>query len=87
VLKCKPVGVLEVVQTSTGKKERNDRVNHPPALDFWLSPLAKDDSSFVRSEDVITGTSCPFRQPLDLSLLTLLNRLESDFGTAQRLYR
>jgi len=26
VLKCKPVGVLEVVQTSTGKKERNDRV-------------------------------------------------------------
>jgi inorganic pyrophosphatase len=26
VLKCKPIGVLEVVQTSTGKKERNDRV-------------------------------------------------------------
>ena len=26
VLKCKPVGVLEVVQTSKGKKERNDRV-------------------------------------------------------------
>jgi inorganic pyrophosphatase len=26
VLKCKPIGVLEVVQTSKGKKERNDRV-------------------------------------------------------------
>ena len=26
VLKCKPVGVLEVVQSSKGKKERNDRV-------------------------------------------------------------
>jgi len=26
VLKCKPIGVLEVVQTSTDKKERNDRV-------------------------------------------------------------
>ena len=26
VLKCKPIGVLEVVQSSNGKKERNDRV-------------------------------------------------------------
>jgi inorganic pyrophosphatase len=26
VLTCKPIGVLEVLQTSTGKKERNDRV-------------------------------------------------------------
>jgi inorganic pyrophosphatase len=26
VLKCKPVGILEVVQRSNGKKERNDRV-------------------------------------------------------------
>jgi inorganic pyrophosphatase len=26
VLKCKPIGVLEVIQTSNGKKERNDRV-------------------------------------------------------------
>jgi len=26
VLKCKPIGVLEIVQTSKGKKERNDRV-------------------------------------------------------------
>jgi inorganic pyrophosphatase len=26
VLKCKPIGVLEVVQSSKGKKERNDRV-------------------------------------------------------------
>jgi hypothetical protein len=26
VLKCKPIGVLEVVQTSMGKKERIDRV-------------------------------------------------------------
>ena len=26
VLKCKPIGVLEVVQISKGKKERNDRV-------------------------------------------------------------
>jgi inorganic pyrophosphatase len=26
VLKCKPIGVLEVVQTSKSKKERNDRV-------------------------------------------------------------
>jgi inorganic pyrophosphatase len=26
VLKCKPIGVLEAVQTSKGKKERNDRV-------------------------------------------------------------
>jgi inorganic pyrophosphatase len=26
VLKCKPIGVLEVVQTSKGKRERNDRV-------------------------------------------------------------
>jgi inorganic pyrophosphatase len=26
VLRCKPIGVLEVVQSSKGKKERNDRV-------------------------------------------------------------
>src|SRR4030081_640296 len=26
VLKCKPIGVLEVVQTKNGKKERNDRI-------------------------------------------------------------
>src|SRR3979490_3393697 len=26
VLKCKPIGVLEVVQSSKGKEERNDRV-------------------------------------------------------------
>ena len=26
VLKCRPIGVLEVVQTEKGKKERNDRV-------------------------------------------------------------
>ena len=26
LLKCKPIGVLEIVQTSKGKKERNDRV-------------------------------------------------------------
>ena len=26
VLRCKPIGVLEVLQTSKGKKERNDRV-------------------------------------------------------------
>jgi inorganic pyrophosphatase len=26
VLKCKPIGVLEVVQIEKGKKERNDRV-------------------------------------------------------------
>ena len=26
VLTCKPIGVLEVLQSSTGKKERNDRV-------------------------------------------------------------
>jgi inorganic pyrophosphatase len=26
VLKCKPIGVLEVVQSSNGKQERNDRV-------------------------------------------------------------
>jgi inorganic pyrophosphatase len=26
VLKCKPIGVLEVVQSSKGKQERNDRV-------------------------------------------------------------
>jgi inorganic pyrophosphatase len=26
VLRCKPIGVLEVVQTSNGKKERNDRL-------------------------------------------------------------
>jgi inorganic pyrophosphatase len=26
VLKCKPIGVLEVVQSSNGKRERNDRV-------------------------------------------------------------
>ena len=26
VLQCKPIGVLEVVQSSKGKKERNDRV-------------------------------------------------------------
>jgi inorganic pyrophosphatase len=26
VLRCRPIGVLEVVQTSKGKKERNDRI-------------------------------------------------------------
>lgn len=26
VLQCKPIGILEVMQTSKGKKERNDRV-------------------------------------------------------------
>jgi len=26
VLRCRPVGVLEVVQTKNGKKERNDRI-------------------------------------------------------------
>jgi inorganic pyrophosphatase len=26
VLKCKPIGVLEVAQTSKGRKERNDRI-------------------------------------------------------------
>jgi len=26
VLKCKPIGVLEVKQTSNGKTERNDRI-------------------------------------------------------------
>lgn len=26
VLKCKPLGILEVLQTSKGKKERNDRI-------------------------------------------------------------
>jgi inorganic pyrophosphatase len=26
VLKCKPIGVLDVVQSDKGKKERNDRV-------------------------------------------------------------
>src|ERR1700726_5134193 len=31
VLKCKPIGVLEVVQTKKGKTERNDRVFVVPA--------------------------------------------------------
>ena len=26
VLKCKPIGMLEVAQTSKGRKERNDRI-------------------------------------------------------------
>src|SRR5216110_1595943 len=26
VLKCRPIGILEVVQSSNGKKERNDRI-------------------------------------------------------------
>jgi hypothetical protein len=34
---------------------------------------------------LLGGLAGRFHQPLDLSLLTLLNRLESDFGTAQRL--
>ena len=31
---------------------------------------------------LLVGLARRFHQPLDLSLLTLLNRLESDFGTA-----
>jgi inorganic pyrophosphatase len=28
VLRCKPIGILELVQIQKGKKERNDRVRH-----------------------------------------------------------
>src|SRR5438046_9092908 len=38
VLKCKPIGVLEVVQSPKGKKERNDRVFVVPGR----SPFAGD---------------------------------------------
>jgi inorganic pyrophosphatase len=38
VLQCKPVGILEVEQTSKGKKERNDRVFAVPDR----SPLETD---------------------------------------------
>jgi hypothetical protein len=34
---------------------------------------------------LLVGLARRLHQPLDLSLLTLLNRLELDFGTAQRL--
>ena len=48
VLKCKPIGVLEVVQSSKGKKERNDRVFVVPGR----SPFARSDgarASWARS--------------------------------------
>jgi inorganic pyrophosphatase len=35
VLKCRPVGILEVEQTSRGKKERNDRVFAVPDRRRW----------------------------------------------------
>jgi inorganic pyrophosphatase len=38
VLRCRPVGILEVEQTSKGKKERNDRVFAVPDR----SPLETD---------------------------------------------
>ena len=58
VLRCKPVGILEVEQKSEGKKERNDRVFAMPDR----SPLGTD----LQSVELFQLLACPGR-PVSLA--------------------